>query len=266
MTDPDLSSIVSVAQKLADAAHAPALQFFRLNGLSATSKDDKRFDPVTEGDRAVERAIRDQLRDLRPEDAILGEEFGTQDGTSGIQWIIDPIDGTRAYLCGAPTWGTLIAAASGDEVLCGIIEQPFTGERFIGAGGKAEWMHGEKRVELSTRATTDLSDVRLMTTFPEVGRDQDRAGFQTVEQHVQLTRYGLDCYAYGLLASGQIDMVIEAGLASYDIAGPIGVIQGAGGVVTTWSGGNATNGGQVVASANAKLHDAALEILKEFAD
>lgn len=262
----DLPSLLETANALADAARGPALQYFRLDGLKAENKETDHFDPVTEGDKAVERAIRERLAQLRPDDGVFGEEFGATAGTSGIKWIIDPIDGTRAYLCGAPTWGVLIAAVFEGRVICGVIDQPYTEERFIGGSDLATLLQREGvEKPLRTRRETDLAKCRLMTTFPEVGREMDRQGFQAVAKHVQLVRYGLDCYAYGLLAAGQIDLVIEAGLASYDIAGPIGVVEGAGGIVTTWSGGNPVDGGQVVAAANAELHKEVLALLAPFA-
>ncbi|MEO1561907.1 MAG: inositol monophosphatase family protein [Pseudomonadota bacterium] len=265
MTTFDLTEIVDVANRAADAARGPALQFFRADGLEAENKLASGFDPVTEGDRAVERSIRAVLAEMRPDDTIIGEEYGQTDGKSGVSWIIDPIDGTRAYLCGAPTWGVLVAAVGADDVICGIIDQPFTQERFIGVGNDAKWMKAGTIKALKTRGTDRLGDARLLTTFPEVGRPQDRDGFQAVAENVRLVRYGLDCYGYALLAAGQVDLVIEAGLSNYDIAGPIGVIRAAGGCVTTWDGGNPLNGGQVLASANERLHAAALDLLGPFA-
>ncbi|MEM9210106.1 MAG: histidinol-phosphatase [Pseudomonadota bacterium] len=251
---------------MADAARAPALQFFRSEGLSADNKSDVNFDPVTEGDRATEAAIRAKIAELRPKDGILGEEYGADDGSSGITWIIDPIDGTRAYLCGAPTWGVLIAAVQDGSVLCGVIDQPYIGERFWGSSEGAFWQkNATAPVRLKTRHTQSLADARIMTTFPEVGTPNDRAGFEAVAQRTQLTRYGMDCYAYALLAAGQIDVVVEAGLESYDIAGPIAVMEAAGGVVTTWDGSSAVSGGQILAAANKRLHQEALDILAPFA-
>ncbi|MEM9717461.1 MAG: histidinol-phosphatase [Pseudomonadota bacterium] len=261
-----MEQIVAAAHAVADAARAPTLAHFRSVDLAAENKQGDYFDPVTEGDRAAERAMRAVLAELRPEDAILGEEYGETSGTTGLTWVLDPIDGTRGYICGTPTWGVLIAAVSGDDVLCGVIDQPYIGERFIGARGTGDWIRGDQKRALQTRKTTDLSQARIMTTFPEVGRDQDRKGFEAVAKHAQFARYGMDCYGYALVAAGQIDLVIEAGLASYDIAGPIGVVHGAGGIVTSWSGGVATHGGQAVAAANAELHSKALELLAPYAD
>jgi len=148
-----------------------------------------------------------------------------------------------------------------------MIDQPYIGERFIGAGGQAVlYRHGADPVPLKTRQTQALDEAIIFTTFPEVGTPKDRAGFEAVAQQCKLTRYGMDCYAYALLAAGHVDLVVEAGLHAYDIQGPMAVIQAAGGVVTTWSGGSAKDGGQVIAAANPTLHATALQILAPYAD
>ncbi|WP_370228774.1 histidinol-phosphatase [Cognatishimia sp.] len=253
--------LLGVASQLADAAGAVILPYFRGDALSTSNKLEGGFDPVTVADRAAERAMRDLLAQLRPQDGILGEEYGTQEGTSGLTWVLDPIDGTRGFISGTPTWGTLIALADEQGPLMGVIDQPYIGERFVGGFGVADVTgpHGAKT--LQTKTTTALSDAILFTTFPEVGSPAERAGFQSVAEQVQLTRYGMDCYAYGLLAAGQVDLVIEAGLQPYDIQAPIAVIQAAGGVVTDWQGNPAHNGGRCLAAATPELHAAALELL-----
>lgn len=253
-------TLVETAHRLADAARIETLRYFR-TGLSSDNKRADGFDPVTEADRASERAMREILAELRPEDAILGEEYGRQDGNSGLTWILDPIDGTRAYISGAPSWGVLIAVAEADGPIFGIIDQPYIGERFWGGFGQAGlWGPAGERA-LTTRGTKDLAQAILFTTFPEIGTADEAAAFRRVADRVKLTRYGLDCYAYALLAAGQIDLVIEAGLQSYDIAGPAAVVQAAGGIVTDWTGGPAWQGGQVIAAANREIHAAALALL-----
>lgn len=257
------SELLRVAHLLADAADQETLKWFRAAGLSADNKLDAGFDPVTQADRAAERAMRAVLARERPDDAILGEEDGFTDGTTGLTWVLDPIDGTRGYLCGTPTWGTLIAVgpAAGPEV--GLISQPFTGERYTGVPGQARWTwRGETR-DIQVRATKALSDARIFTTFPEVGTPDQGRAFHAVADRCLLTRYGTDCYAYGLLAAGQIDLVIEAGLQSYDIQGPMAVIQAAGGIVTAWDGSPAHKGGTVIAAATPELHAAARAVLME---
>lgn len=257
------ADLIHVANLLADAAREAILPYFRSRDLTADNKLTDGFDPVTEGDRAAEKAMRDLLASLRPDDAIFGEEFGQKKGTSGLTWVLDPIDGTRGFLSGTPTWGVLIAVGREDGPELGIIDQPYIKERFIGGLGEA-WIDGPLgRRDLKTRTTSDLSDAILFTTFPEVGTAQERAAFQSLSQQTKLTRYGLDCYAYGLVAAGQIDLVVEAGLQSYDIQAPIAVIEAAGGIVTDWQGKPVHQGGRVLAAANSRLHEQALEVLSK---
>jgi myo-inositol-1(or 4)-monophosphatase len=254
------------AHAVADAAREAVLPYFRSAGLTADNKlSDGAFDPVTEGDRATERAMRDVLAQLRPEDAILGEEYGTQDGTSGLTWVLDPIDGTRAFLSGAPTWGVLIAIADENGPIYGIIDQPYIGERFEGGLGHAALSGPQGQRDLRVIGDRPLSESILFTTFPEVGSEAEGAAFAEVSREVKLTRYGLDCYAYSLVAAGQIDLVIEAGLAAYDIQAPIAVIEAAGGIVTDWQGGPVHAGGRAVAAGGREQHAAALEVLSRIA-
>ncbi len=257
----DQARIEHTAHAMADAARAAILPYFRTADLATDNKLASGFDPVTEADRAAEQAMRAILSERQPEDGILGEEFGHQPGRSGLTWVLDPIDGTRAFLCGTPSWGVLIALSSPEQVHFGLIDQPFTSERFVGGFGRATTTGPLGQTALQVRGTADLSEARLMTTFPEIGTEAERAAFDRVARGVKLTRYGMDCYAYALLAAGQIDLVIEAGLNAYDIQAPIGVIEAAGGIVTDWAGGPALQGGQVVAAATPDLHRAALERL-----
>jgi histidinol phosphatase-like enzyme (inositol monophosphatase family) len=261
----DLTDLLALAEQLADAARVETLQHFRQSGLSADNKLAMGFDPVTVADRAAESAIRDILLQERPDDAILGEEHGARAGTSGLQWVIDPIDGTRAYISGTTTWGVLIALADADGPFLGVIDQPYTQERFIAAPGLAELRGPRGTVPLRTRPTAGLDQAILFSTFPEIGTEAERMAFTRVAGSCKLVRYGMDCYAYALLAAGHIDLVIEAGLNAYDIAAPIAVIEAAGGIVTDWQGGPAHEGGQVLATANATLHAQALKKLNDSA-
>jgi myo-inositol-1(or 4)-monophosphatase len=263
-TPSDHETLVSVAHALADAARTAILPYFRAFGLNAENKLTTGYDPVTIADKAAEQAMRDVLAQLRPDDAIFGEEFGHKSGTSGLTWVLDPIDGTRGFVSGTPTWGVLIAVGDESGPQIGIIDQPYIGERFIGTPNGAEFKGPHGAGPIQTRAARPLAEATVFTTFPEVGTPQDQAGFDAVSKQALLTRYGMDCYAYALLAAGQIDLVIEAGLNSYDIQGPIGLIHGAGGIVTDWTGGPAHNGGRAIAAANADIHAQALAILKKF--
>ncbi|MBE0454021.1 inositol monophosphatase family protein [Roseovarius autotrophicus] len=258
----DHDEIVKTAHVLADAAREAVLPYFRNDALCADNKHgDGGFDPVTEGDRAAERTMRALLERLRPEDGILGEEFGATPGTSGLTWVIDPIDGTRAFMSGAPTWGVLVAVSDHGGPIYGLIDQPYIGERFEGGLGRARLTGPLGERTLRARGDRALSDAVLFTTFPEVGSPAEGAGFADLARHVKLTRYGLDCYAYALLAAGHIDLVVEAGLAAYDIQAPIAVIEAAGGIVTDWRGNPVHEGGRVLAAAGRQQHEAALAIL-----
>jgi histidinol phosphatase-like enzyme (inositol monophosphatase family) len=257
--DPD---IARVGHLLADAARTATLPFFRTIDLAADNKLAAGYDPVTEADRAAERAMRDILAKERPDDAILGEEYGATSGASGLTWVLDPIDGTRGFVSGTPTWGVLIALSDDDGPFFGIIDQPYIGERFIGSPLGAEVVGPQGTTTLRTRTPRDLSEATVFTTFPEVGTKADGAAFAQVSRQARLTRYGMDCYAYALVAAGQVDLVIEAGLQAYDIQAPIAVIQAAGGIVTDWDGGPAHAGGRALAAANAEIHAQALEILQ----
>lgn len=253
--------IIATAHALADAAREATLLHFRGASLTATSKLSTGFDPVTAADRLSETRMRELLAERRPRDAILGEEFGPKAGTSGLTWILDPIDGTRGYLSGTPTWGVLIAVADAEGPIFGVIDQPYIGERFLGGFGRAEVTGPQGRARLATRPPRPLSEAIIFTTFPEVGTAEEGAAFRALAQGCRLTRYGMDCYAYALIAAGQIDLVVEAGLQPYDVAAPIAVIEAAGGVVTDWRGRPAQGGGRILAAANAEIHAAALAIL-----
>ncbi len=236
--------------------------------MDIANKMPSGFDPVTQADRQAEQAIRDVLRTHRPEDGILGEEYSAHEGISPFVWVIDPIDGTRGYVAGTPVWGTLIAVAQKNSgymrPLAGLIDQPYIGERFWGGFGEAHLRTANKQIPLRT-STRTLDNAVLCTTFPEVGTEHERQGFEAVSRRAKLTRYGFDCYAYALLAAGHVDLVIEAGLHPYDIQAPTAVIEAAGGVVTNWSGQATLESGQVLAAANRKLHDEVLAILRAYA-
>ncbi|MBE1283051.1 MAG: histidinol-phosphatase [Rhodobacteraceae bacterium] len=264
MTQTHALTDLDIAHLMADAARAAILPHFRRPDLDAENKLDGGFDPVTVADRAAEKAMRAVLAAHRPEDGIWGEEFGQSPGASGRTWVLDPIDGTRGFISGTPTWGVLIALSDENGPFMGVIDQPYIGERFAGGLEVAQVTGPHGTRPLATRSTKTLDEAMVFTTFPEVGSAQDQAGFQAVAGKTRLTRYGMDCYAYALLAAGQVDLVIEAGLNAYDIQAPIAVIQAAGGIVTDWQGGPAHQGGRALAAANADLHAAALNILKDF--
>ncbi len=262
----ELNHLTDLACQAADAAARETLPLFRTAGLVADNKLAGAFDPVTAADKAAEAAIRKVVLAARPDDSIVGEEDANIDGSSGVVWVIDPIDGTRGFISGTPTWGTLIAVGDAQGPRIGIVDQPYIGERFIGTPNGAVLRRGGADQPISVRDVRNFEDATIFTTFPEVGRDQDRAGFVRVADECKMVRYGMDCYAYALLAAGQIDLVIEAGLAPYDVQGPIALVQAAGGVATNWSGGSAAQGGQIICAATPQLHAKALKLLEPYAD
>ncbi len=265
----DRADLLSAANAAADAARVAALRHFRRVDLDAEDKGGAAgYDPVTQGDRETEAVIRAVLAKRRPGDAIQGEEHDDTDGDSGVTWVIDPIDGTRSYMSGAPTWGVLIAAADADGPVVGLIDQPHIGERYVGdlfddASAGAFYFRGADKRRLRTRACARIEDAVLFTTFPEIGSAQERAAFERVKARAKLTRYGLDCYAYALLAAGHIDLVIEAGLQAYDVQALMPVIQAAGGIITGWDGGDCRNGGRILAAGDPALHAQAMALLAE---
>jgi histidinol phosphatase-like enzyme (inositol monophosphatase family) len=260
---PDLqASLWATASALADVAASACLPLFRSRALVTDNKAAAGgFDPVTEADRAAERAMRALLAEVRPEDGVVGEEFPAVTGRSGLTWVLDPIDGTRAFLSGVPSWGILIGLDAGDGPVLGVVDQPYTRERFIGGFGRAVLVRDGAETEMRVRPCAGIADAILFTTFPEIGSEAERQAFDSVRTQVRLTRYGLDCYAYALVALGQIDMVIEAGLQAFDIQGPQAVIEAAGGIVTDWRGGPAHRGGRVIAAGDPRVHAEALALL-----
>ena len=257
------AELIRVAHLVADAARPETLRYFRSAGLVADNKLGEGFDPVTEADRAAEQAMRSVIGRERPDDSILGEEFGHLQGPGDLTWVLDPIDGTRGYISGTPTWGVLISVADRNGPFFGLIDQPYIGERFAGGLGVAELVGPHGVMALRTSTVTDLAAATVLTTFPEIGTADEMRAFHAVSAQARLTRYGMDCYAYALLAAGQVDLVIEAGLNAYDIQAPIAVIEAAGGIVTNWDGAPAHQGGRALAAANKDIHAAALAILRD---
>ncbi len=257
------AKIIEDAVALADAARELSLRYFRANDLTVENKRPEDFDPVTQADREIELRIRELLADRAPDDGILGEEFENQETRSGLTWVIDPIDGTRAFMAGQPTWGTLISVYDGEKPIFGLIDQPYIGERFMGGWGQAILSRAGQNHPIQTRKDRKLKAAILYSTFPEVGKPEERAAFERVASHVQLTRYGMDCYAYGMMAAGFIDLVIEAGLQSYDIYAPIALIEAAGGQVTNWQGEPFGASRQAVALADPARADEVFSLLND---
>lgn len=256
-------TLVEFAHGLADVSGATILPYFR-RPLSVKNKaGPTAFDPVTAADRAAERAIRKAIRAAYPGHDVIGEEYGGVDRGARYRWLIDPIDGTRAFIMGSPLWGTLIGLFDGPRPLLGLMNQPFTGERFWSDGRATRWRGpAGKARRLRTRPCPRLEDAILTTTHPDLfaaGKEAERLA--AVRSRVRMTRYGGDCYGYCLLSAGFVDLIIEAGLKPYDIAPLIPIIEAAGGIVTTWDGGPASDGGRIVASGDRRVHDQAVGIL-----
>ncbi len=248
---------------LADASGKAILPFFRAQfGLDDKARAGAPFDPVTEADRAAEVVLRAMIGQTFPGHGILGEEFGSERTDAECVWILDPIDGTRAFIAGLPTWGTLIGLTRNGVPVRGLMHQPFLGERFTGDGRSARLRGPAGERILLSRRCADLGKAILASTDPRLfaaGEEAER--FRSLEGQVRLSRYGADCYAYCMLAAGQIDLVVEAGLKPYDIVALIPIVEGAGGRVTAWDGGPAASGGRIVAAGDPRLHEAALKVL-----
>ena len=257
---------ISFFHRLAEAAETETLPRYRTNfDVDTKYKEGYTFDPVTDADRQAEVVIRALIGLEYPDHAILGEEFGLS-GEGPIQWVLDPVDGTRPFICGLPVWGTLLGLMRDGRAEMGMMSQPFTGERFWGDASGAWGERNGNRYQLKTRDVGSLSRAILHTTSPEHYHGDLLVGFKRLQGQVRMTRYGGECYASAMLAAGHIDLCLEPSLQPYDIVALIPIIERAGGIVTRLDGGRAEVGGPVLAAATPALHAAALEILTAAAD
>lgn len=247
-------------RRIAAAAAAETLPRFR-QPTTVDNKDAVGFDPVTEADRAAERAIKAVIREQFPEHGILGEEEGGEGVERGQVWVVDPIDGTRAFISGLPVWGTLVGLTVDGKAMAGLMSQPFTGELFYCDGEEARYEGPGGDRDLKVRATPDLAGATLFTTTPALFPGAKHEAYDRLERAVRLARYGVDCYAFAMVAAGFVDVVVDGGLKPYDIVALIPIIERAGGVVTRWDGGPAESGGDILAAGSPSLHAAALEVL-----
>lgn len=255
---------IAFAHRLADISGEVIRPFFRQRidvadkGLAKGSV----FDPVTAADKGAEDAMRSLLERERPDDGILGEEYGEKPAANGLRWVLDPVDGTRAFITGRHEWGSLIALEEDGRAVLGILDQPVLRERFIGVNGKAELSTLEARTPLRVRPCARLAEAVLCATHPDAyfSRTEQNA-FGRIKAQVRMTRFGGDCYLFAVLAQGSIDLIIESTFNRWDVAALIPIVEGAGGIITNWEGGSCAHGGQILAAGDPGIHKQAIGLL-----
>mgnify|MGYP001499401779 CR=1 FL=1 len=263
VTTEERASFLEFAVAISRKAGAAALSFFRSRTGMTNKLSDGSYDPVTEADLAVERILREAIELHYPLHGICGEEYGFRRG-NGLTWVIDPIDGTRAFISGLLHWGILLSLFDGQRPILGVMYQPYTDELFFGEGNNSTLQYSGNSQKLCTSAQTNIEDAVVGTTSHRFfGETNFLNGFQRLEESARFTSYSGDCYLYAMLASGQIDIAVDTGLQPYDIQALIPIVEGAGGSVTSENGGNASLGGTVVATANTALHRKVLRIFSE---
>jgi len=260
LSDPQFGKFLATAHGLADRAAEVILPHFRAIG-AIDHKGGDWLDPVTAADVGAERAIRAALAETYPDHGVVGEELGRKEGAGPYCWVIDPIDGTRAFIIGQPLWGTLIGLARNGEPLLGLMNQPFTKERFWSGERESWYRHNGLDRPIETRLCPSLQDAFMAASTPEMFGPDEARRFETLAREVRMRRFGGDCYNYCLLAMGQLDLVVEAGLNAYDILPLIPIVERAGGMVTTWDGGDARDGGRILAAGDPKLHAEGMQVL-----
>jgi histidinol phosphatase-like enzyme (inositol monophosphatase family) len=249
--------LVQLAGELADAARPIAARYFR-TGITVDDKTDQ--SPVTIADREAETAMREILEKHVPEHGVFGEEHGAVRTDAEYVWVLDPIDGTKAFITGLPLFGTLIGLFHRGKPVLGIIDQPILEERWLGVEGERSTLNGQP---IRVRACRDVADAYMYSTSPGMFPGAYAKPHEALTEKVKLFRWGGDCYAYGLLAAGHVDLVVEASLKLYDYAALIPVITGAGGMITDWKGKplDMNSDGSVIAAGDATVHRAAMRVL-----
>ena len=251
------TSFISFANQLADLSGEVIFPYFRQsNGLEIKSDAS----PVTLADREGERVIREAIMEAYPHHGIWGEEFGAYEIDREFVWVLDPVDGTKSFISGFPTFGTLISLTQNKKPILGVIDQPISGERWVGVSGvKTLYNEGE----VKTSSVNELSQCILSTTSPYLFSENEKSIFEKIKEKAQYTIFGYDCYAYAQLASGNIHVVIESGLKPHDYCALAPVVIGAGGVMTDWNGKllDMNSDGRVIATANPALHAEILKLL-----
>ena len=257
MPEIDVDTFLAFAHRLADAAGEVIRPYFR-KPLAVRDKPD--LSPVTAADRAAEEAMRRLIEARFPEHGILGEEFGREREDAELVWVLDPIDGTKSFISGVPLFGALIALTREGRPILGIIDQPISRERWVGAAGRPTTLNG---APIGCRACPSLAVATLFATTPDMFKGEDAAAFARVSAAVKLVRFGADCYAYGLLAAGFVDLVLEASLKPYDFCAMVPVVEGAGGIATDWRGRSLdiAADGRILVAGDRRAHEAALALL-----
>jgi inositol-phosphate phosphatase/L-galactose 1-phosphate phosphatase/histidinol-phosphatase len=253
----EIDQCLGLALRLADAAGEAVRPYFR---QPHTVDDKADLTPVTAADRAAEQAMRSLIESGFPEHGIIGEEFGRTRDSAEFVWTLDPIDGTKSFISGVPLFGTLIALTRAKRPILGIIDQPISRERWVGVAGRPTTLNG---AVVHCRACAGLAAATLFATTPDMFKDRDAAAFARVSGAVKLMRFGADCYAYGLLAAGFIDLVLEADLKPYDFCPMVPIVEGAGGLATDWRGTplDLASEGRALIAGDRRTHEAALALL-----
>ena len=259
--DGELQDFLSFAEALANAARAEALPWLASGAAAADKNEGGAFDPVTEADRGAERAMRALIEARFPDHGIFGEEYGDRPAQGPWSWSLDPIDGTRAFVCGLPSWAVLIALLRDGVPVLGMIDAPAMDERYLGLGKNGALVRAGERSPLEVSGCAGLGEARLSSTDPYLFHGAEAEAFARVRRGARLVRYGLDAYAYARLAAGWIDLVIESGLKPHDYNALIPVVRAAGGVIGSWEGDDDFSRGRVVAAASQELFDVAIGLL-----
>ena len=236
------------------AGGCETLKWFRQSVAVENKAENDEFDPVTAADRSCERTIRERIESQYPDHEIRGEEFADT-GTNEWTWLIDPIDGTRAFISGFTHWGVLLGLLRNSAPYLGVMVQPFLDEVFVGDGSVATYIRNGDEMSMKTRTLETLADATLATTDPKLFESQsDKKVLEKLEANVRLTRYGNDCYQYAMVALGQIDLVVENCLKPWDILPLVPIVTGAGGIVSNWEGSDDLSSGKVIAASNSEIH------------
>lgn len=257
-----LASFVTFAAELADVARAVTLGVTPA-ALAIENKDAAGFDPVTAADREAERAMRNLIEERFPEHGIAGEEFGEKATLGRYVWSLDPIDGTRAYICGLPSWTTLIALLDDGRPIFGLIDAPALNERYLASSTSGRLVTARGVTSLASSACPSVREARLTTTDPFLFSAEEAAVFERVRCSAKLVRYGQDGYGYARLAAGSVDLVVESGLKPHDIHALVPIIEASGGTMGNWEGGADLSSGRVIAAATRALYYEAVGLLAQ---